>query len=187
MSAIILKSLVLLAICVTLNGQRITIMMPTTTTSTLTVTTTEKTNCLKLNGVLPPCRKRRQFWVEEPIILMAPPEPLFIQPTNPFRVEPTTVPMDWLKDDQFYSGFNGGVYLHPSILTPANNYQHVNFLNLDNVYRNDLIQRQSTRTTKRTIMYTRTRTVTENEMTTKTNTIAISGCTPSPLPFDVCV
>jgi hypothetical protein len=63
----------------------------------------------------------------------------------------------------------------------------MNYLNLDNVYRNDLIQRQSTRTTKRTIMYTRTRTVTENETTTKTNEIAISVCTPSPLPFDICV
>ncbi|XP_046448272.1 uncharacterized protein LOC124197063 [Daphnia pulex] len=185
MTAIILKSLVLLAICVTLNGQRITIMRPTTTTTTLTVTTTAKTNCLKLNGVLTPCRKRRQFWVEEPIILMAPPEPLFIQPTNPFRVEPTAVTMDFLENDQFHSGLSRDVYLHPSILTPANNY--INFLNLDNMYRNDLIQRQSTRTTKRTIMYTRTRTVTENETTTKTNTIAISGCTPSPLPFDVCV
>ncbi len=95
--------------------------------------------------------------------------------------------MDWLKNDQFYSGLNRDVYLRPSILTPANNY--MNSLNLDNLYRNDPIQRQRTRTrtTKRTVMYTMTKTVTENEMTTKTNTIAISGCTPSPLPYDLCV
>jgi hypothetical protein len=97
-------------------------------------------------------------------------------------VEPTAVPMDFLENDQFHSEF----YLDPSIVTPANDNQHVNFLNLDNMYRNDLIQRQSTRTTKR-FWFTRTIIVTENVVTTNTNMATLYGCAPSPLPFDLCV
>jgi hypothetical protein len=102
------------------------------------------------------------------------------------RVEPTSVTMDFLENDQFHSGLSRDVYLHPSILTPVNNYQHMNYLNLDHVYRNDLIQRQSTRTTKR-FWFTRTIFVTENVVTTNTNMATLYGCAPSPLPFDLCV
>lgn len=190
-------------------------MRPTTTTSTLTRTTITSTICLITNGPVPPCRKRRQFWIDEPIFLSHPAES-FIQPTNPFqyksthfqiispknskiwisiipRVEPTAVPMDGLKSDQhyFYPLFNGpGIYLHPSMMMAVNDYRPNLYADhlADDLYRRDpIFQRPKTRTSKKTtVMYTRTKTITENEMSTKTHTLGISGCTPRPLPYDWC-
>ncbi|XP_046647209.1 uncharacterized protein LOC124337168 [Daphnia pulicaria] len=191
-------SLLLLVLCATTNGQKITVMWPTVVTSTLTVTTITSTVCLSLDfpaGPIPECRRRRrQLWVERPIL--APIEeqsawPLLIQPTNALRVEPTAVPV--LRSAQFNSGLNGGAHLQPSFLGAASDYQqrmhkYLDFASMPNIfYRNRPTENRRRTSKKTTVVYTRSKTVTENEMTTKTNTIGISGCTPSPLPFDICV
>ncbi len=68
-------------------------MWPTVITSTLTVTTTTSTVCLSLDfaaGPITQCRRRRrQFWVEKPILAPAKEQsrPLFIQPTDTLRSE----------------------------------------------------------------------------------------------------
>ncbi|EFX86895.1 hypothetical protein DAPPUDRAFT_97049 [Daphnia pulex] len=199
MTAITFKlSLLLLVLCATTNGQKITVMWPTVVTSTLTVTTITNTICLSLDfaaGPIPQCRRRRrQLWVEKPILAPAEEQsawPLFIQPTNSLRVEPTAVPS--FRSAQLNSGLNGGAYLQPSFLGASNDYQqrmhkYLDFVSLPNIfYRNRPMEKQSRTSKKTTVVYTRSKTVTENEMTTKTNTIGISGCTPSPLPFDICV
>jgi hypothetical protein len=108
-----------------------------------------------------------------------------------YRVEPTAVPV--LRSAQFSSGLNGAAHLQPSFLGAASDYQqrmhkYLDFASMPNIfYRNRPTANRRRTSKKTTVVYTRSKTVTENEMTTKTNTIGISGCTPSPLPFDICV
>jgi hypothetical protein len=67
-------------------------------------------------------------------------------------------------------------------------HKYLDFASMPNIfYRNRPTENRRRTSKKTTVVYTRSKTVTENEMTTKTNTIGISGCTPSPLPFDICV
>lgn len=106
-------------------------------------------------------------------------------------MEPTAfIPtMDWFKSD-FHSGFNGGdAYVHPSMMIPVDDDYGRGNVAASDFFRKDPVQfrRQKTRTSKKTtVIYTKTKTITENEMTTKTHTLGISGCTPVPLPYDLC-
>jgi hypothetical protein len=114
----------------------------------------------------------------------------FFNETNFSRVEPTPfIPtMDWFKSD-FHSGFNGDAYVHPSMMIPVDDDYGRGNVAASDFFRKDPIQfrRQKTRTSKKTtVIFTKTKTVTENEMTTKTHTLGISGCTPVPLPYDLC-
>ncbi|EFX82109.1 hypothetical protein DAPPUDRAFT_241193 [Daphnia pulex] len=198
-------------------GNMYNIIRMVTTTTTYTSTTTTGTVCFKITSKPgdPPvtlCRKRRQFWIEDPIFFSAPEEQqllaqFHIRPTEILQVKPTAVPgfkssfQQPESDDNYDSGSQS---LESSFYLPESDldYDHRvyyppppplflrrvwNYVS-DDMYRwFGSLGTSTTRRTKSTVTFTRIKTLTENEVTTKTNTIAISGCTPSPLPFDVCV
>lgn len=124
---------------------------------------------------------------------------LFSPPISRSRVEPTLLPGAGF-NTYGYSGLNRGGYgsrdslakhsIQSSLFVPVSSeHQRLYFgspLFLRRIWAylaNDLYRRDDT---KRTVTFTRTKIATEREMSTKTNTIGISGCTPSPLPYDVC-
>ncbi|KAK4026558.1 uncharacterized protein LOC123474640 [Daphnia magna] len=197
----------LLAFSVTIDGQKKTVIKVSTTTETTTFTKRTSTVCLSLiseGGVGPtPCRRRRQFWIEEPIFL----EPynqfdeyysqFLIQPTNVFQLETTAAPLMDFRNDPF-SGMDDeydspAEFFLPhlpqsSLWMPSTDFRpRIYFKNGDTFARGGYRRAGNRKTSKKTtITFTRTRLVTETEMSTKTNTIGISGCTPSPLFYDIC-
>ncbi|XP_046641256.1 uncharacterized protein LOC124326456 [Daphnia pulicaria] len=205
-------------------NNRVTIIRMVTTTTINTSTRTTGTVCFKItsNPGDPPvtsCRKRRQFWIEDPIFFSAPEEQqllaqFHIQPTEILQVKPTAVPgfkssfQHPELDDNYDSGslinlapsqslessfylsesdldYDHRVYYPPPPLFLRRVWNYVS----DDMYRwfGNLGTSSTTRRTRSTVTFTRIKTLTENEVTTKTNTIAISGCTISPLPFDICI
>lgn len=125
------------------------------------------------------------------------------------RVEPTNVPAPGFKTNNYrhpqLNNLKPSSSLQSSFFLPEINNDYDDYDYDRRVYlphsplfirrvwdyvSNDMYRWFGTSTTKRTkstVYFTRTKTITENEMTTKTNTIAITGCTPSPLPYDLCV
>ena len=104
------------------------------------------------------------------------------------RVEPTAVP--WVRDDQ-NSGFGENLHLNfahaiqPSLLMPVSDFMmRIPFESVTNGAVANLAQNRQLVTI---ITLTYTKPTTELETTTKTQTINVSGCTPVPFPYDVCV
>ncbi|XP_057376931.1 uncharacterized protein LOC130698171 [Daphnia carinata] len=190
-------------------NRRVTVIRMTTETTTSTTTISTNTVCftLKTEGGVPitPCRRRRQHWIEEPLFL-APQDRIdedlsqfIIEPKETFQVEPTLLPPAGFSN-YGYTELNPGDYGSPdslikhsvqsSLFVPVNIEHQRLYLGPSLLLRriwaylaNDLYRKDDT---KRTVTFTRTKIATESEMSTKTNTIGISGCTPSPLPYDLC-
>lgn len=114
-----------------------------------------------------------------------------------YRVEPTAVP--WLFRDAQNSGFDEN-YLYwilanavqPSLMMSVGDLYRrgIPFESPESVLMNNggseenLAQNKQMKTR---IVLTYTKPTTELETTTKTETIKISGCTPVPFPYDVCL
>ena len=110
-------------------------------------------------------------------------------------MEPTAFP--WFKNHHPISGLEGNSHLNlisspyviqPSMLMPLSDYQ-MPFNSLQYRANDDwMIQnRQNSNFLLTVITLTYTKPTTEIEMTTKTKTVGVSGCTPTPFPYDVCV
>ncbi|XP_059352796.1 uncharacterized protein LOC130697874 [Daphnia carinata] len=178
-----------------------------TTRETTTYTKSTSTVCLTLlseGGVGPtPCRRRRQFWIEEPMFF----EPYLqfdgycsqfvIQPTNVFQLETTAAPsLDFRNDpfpgndDEYESSAEfhlpylpqSSLWMSSTDFRPKIYFKHGDAFSMGG-YRRGGNRKTSKKTT---ITFTRTKLITETEMSTKTHTLGISGCTPKPLYYDIC-
>ncbi|XP_046448275.1 uncharacterized protein LOC124197066 [Daphnia pulex] len=193
---ITMLAFILLALALCTNGQLYTKYSVKTEMSTFTKTILTSTVCASLEvNPMPVCRRRMHAWIEEPIMRWSPDGQQFIQPTNVFQVEPTAAAVPWFRDAQ-NSGFADENYLYywnlanavqPSLLMPVSDlYRQIPFESvlMANGAEENLAQNRQMKTT---IVLTYTKPTTELETTTKTQTIKISGCTPVPFPYDVCL
>ncbi|EFX82111.1 hypothetical protein DAPPUDRAFT_101526 [Daphnia pulex] len=197
--------LLLLAISTVSHGHRrryTTITM--TLVSTLTTTTTKTTNtvCASVSSTdssvpVTACRRRRQYWIDVPLYIALDEDvddqlsQFFIHPTAPLQVETTAEP--WFKTDDDDSDpiqiDNPPVNLMPSqSVEPSWFYSDVDEFEPQMIGRfaGRLGYRRRRRKTV-IVTWTKMTTSTKTETTyTSTKTFAISGCTPSSLPYNYC-
>ncbi|KAI9563490.1 hypothetical protein GHT06_010953 [Daphnia sinensis] len=190
------------------DDEKRTVIKVSVTTETTTFTKSTSTVCLTLiseGGVGPtPCRRRRQFWIEEPMFL----EPynhfddyysqFIIQPSSVFQLETTAAPSMEFRNDPFYGNddeYDTDFFLphlpQSSLWMPTTDFRpRIYFKNggpfAMGGYRKGGNNKPSKTSKKTTITFTRTTLVTETEMSTKTHSIGIAVCTPSPLYYDIC-
>nr|CAH0101856.1 unnamed protein product [Daphnia galeata] len=177
-------------------GQRITKYRVSTETSTATQTLLATTICAKLEvNPMPVCRRRRHLWTEIPISWSAPDQQFQIQPTELLQMESTEIPLPQFKNDQ-NSNFKENSHFHlisspyaiqPSMSMPLNDFQK-------RIPYERITHRAKIKNKKRLftnlltlITLTHTKMTTEMVVTIQTRTVTISGCTPTPFPYNVCV
>ncbi|EFX82114.1 hypothetical protein DAPPUDRAFT_302599 [Daphnia pulex] len=185
------------------NGQLYTKYSVKTEMSTFTRTILTSTICVSLAvNPMPVCRRRMHAWIQEPIHWSPDGHQQhhqFIQPTNVYQVEPTAESaVPWFRDAQnsgydenyLYWNLAHAVILQPSLLMPAVSDLYYRRIPFESVLMNSNEAEENlaqNRQMKTTIVLTFTKPTTELETTTKTQTIKVSGCTPVPFPYDVCL
>merc|ERR1712071_738524 len=147
---------------------------PTTTLSTTVtevVTTTANVICAELINVTDSCNARNGRWLRIPQIMSFEDgmEDIdrYINPSQPYRIEPTMIPQRYLPE--------------PVIFEPSDGYT-------PSVYGPGLLSRFLLNQFNKLPVVTVTRVFTESsiEASSVIKTFFISGCTPSPFPFDIC-
>ncbi|XP_046448273.1 uncharacterized protein LOC124197064 [Daphnia pulex] len=174
-----------------------------TLVSTLTTTTTKATNsvCASVSSTdssvpVTACRRRRQHWIDIPLYIALDEDvddqlsQFFIHPTAPLQVEPTAEPWGWFKtDDELDS-----IQIDNPPVNPSHSIEPSWFYSDEDEFEPQIIGRLAgrlgyRRRRRKTVIVTSTKmtTSTKTETTyTSTKTFAISGCTPSSLPYNYC-